>query len=136
MGKKIIFSGLAVGLVLLLLSVIALYGTAWLFPSLAVQYFDPTFDRQSDRAPFYFAHPFVVGLALAWLWNRCKNIFSVSIPGRGIRFGFSYWLVAVFPMMWLIYSAINVSLSLVVSWLIFGLIQGMVGGVLLAKMNP
>jgi len=38
-------------------------------------------------------------------------------------------------MMWLIYSAINVSLLLVVSWLLFGLIQGIVAGLLLEKMN-
>jgi flagellar biosynthesis protein FliQ len=38
-------------------------------------------------------------------------------------------------MMWLIYSAINVSLLLVGSWLLFGLIQGIVAGLLFQKMN-
>jgi hypothetical protein len=43
--------------------------------------------------------------------------------------------VAVLPMMWLIYSAINVPLLLVGSWLLFGLIQGVVAGLLFQKMN-
>jgi hypothetical protein len=134
-NKKIIFSGLATGIVLLLLSVIGLYGTVWLFPGLAVQYFDPTFDSQSERAVFYFTHPFVAGLALAWFWDRCKDLFTGSFLGRAIEFGLLYWLVAVFPMMWLIYSAINVSLALVGSWLVLGLLQGMAAGLLLEKMN-
>jgi hypothetical protein len=133
--KKIIFPGLVAGLVLLLLSVIGLYGTVWLFPTLAVQYFSPPFDRQSERAVLYFAHPFVVGLALAWFWDRCKSLFKGSFLGRGIEFGLLYWLVAVFPMMWLIYSTIDVSLTLVGSWLVFGLLQGIAAGLLFEKMN-
>jgi hypothetical protein len=134
-GKKIIVTGLVAGLVLLVLSILGLYGTIWLFPSMAVQYFDPSFDTQSERAIFYFAHPFVAGAALAWFWDRCKGLFKGPLLFRGMEFGLLYWLVAVFPMMWLIYSAINVPLLLVVSWLLFGLIQGIVAGVLFAKMN-
>ena len=135
MRKKIILSGLVAGLVLLVLSVIGLYATVWLLPSLAVQYFDPAFDSQSQRAVLYFIHPFIAGLALAWFWDRCKSLFTGSFLGRGIEFGLLYWLVAVFPMMWLIYSSINVSLALVGSWLVFGLLQGIAAGLVLEKMN-
>jgi hypothetical protein len=134
-SKRIIFSGLLAGIMLLVLSVIGLYGTVWLFPALAVQYFAPTFDRQSERAVFYFTHPFVVGLALAWFWDRCKGLFKGSFLGRGIEFGLLYWLVAVFPMMWLIYSAMDVSLALVSSWLVFGLLQGIAAGLFFGKVN-
>jgi hypothetical protein len=133
--KKIIFQGLAAGLALLVLSILGLYGTIWIFPSLAVQYFGPTFDTQSERAILYFIHPFIAGLALAWFWDRCKGMLKGSFLGRGIEFGVLYWLVAIFPMMWLIYSAINVSILLVVSWLAFGLIQAILAGLLLEKMN-
>ncbi len=83
----------------------------------------------------YFAHPFIVGFALAWFWDRFKGILKGSFLSRGVEFGLLYWLVAVFPMMWLIYSAINVSLSLVASWLVFGLLQGIAAGLLFEKMN-
>jgi hypothetical protein len=123
------------GVALLALSVFGLYATIWLFPSMALQYFDPTFDTQSERAVLYFMHPFVAGLALSWFWERSKGLFKGAFLRKGIEFGFLYWLVAVFPMMWLIYSAINVSFLLVVSWLLFGLIQGIVAGLILEKMN-
>ena len=74
-------------------------------------------------------------MALAWFWNRCKSLFSGSFVGRGIEFGLLYWLVAVFPMMWLIYSTIDVSLALVGSWLVLGLLQGIAAGLLFGKMN-
>ena len=135
MRKKIFFPGLVTGLVLLVLSVLGLYVTIWIFPSLAVRYFDPTFDTQSERAILYFTHPFIAGLAFAWFWDRCKEMFKGSFLDRSIEFGLLYWLVAVFPMMWLIYSAINVPLLLVVTWLLFGLIQGIAAGFLLQKMN-
>jgi hypothetical protein len=135
MGKKVVLSGLVTGCVLLVLSMLGLYATIWLFPSMAVQYFDPTFDRQSERAFLYFIHPFVAGWALAWFWDRCKGLFKGSFLGRGVEFGLLYWLVAVLPMMWLIYSAIDVSLLLVGSWLLFGLVQGIVAGFVFQKMN-
>ncbi len=135
MNKKTIFSGLAAGFVLLVLSIIGLYATAWLFPQLAVQYFDPVFDAQTDRSMLYFAHPFIVGFALSWFWDRCKGILKGSFLGRGIEFGMLYVLVAVFPMMWLIYSAINVSLLLVGSWLVLGIVQGVAAGLLFEKIN-
>ncbi len=135
MNKKIILSGLSAGLVLLVLSFVGLYATAWLFPKLAIQYFDPVFDAQTDRYMLYFAHPFIVGLALSWFWDRFRGILKGSFLSRGVEFGLLYWLVAVFPMMWLIYSAIDVSLLLVASWLVFGLLQGIAAGLLFEKMN-
>lgn len=135
MTRKILLSGLVAGIALLLLSVIGLYGTIWLFPRLAVQYFDPQFDSQSERAILYFMHPFVAGLALAWFWDRCKSLFTGSSLGRAIEFGCLYCLVAVFPMMWLIYSAIDVSLALAGTWLLLGVLQGMAAGLVLEKMN-
>ncbi len=135
MIRKVIFPGLVTGIVLLLLSIVGLYGMIWLLPSLAVLYFDPAFDTQSERAILYFAHPFVVGFALSWFWDRSKGLFKGSFLGKGIEFGLLYWLVAVVPMMWLIYSAIAVPLQLVASWLLFGLIQGIVAGFILEKVN-
>src|SRR5580658_8789439 len=98
MGKKVVLSGLVAGCVLLILSLLGLYATIWLFPSIALQYFDPTFDRQSERAVLYFIHPFIAGPALAWFWDRGKGLFKGSFLARGVEFGFLYWLVAILPM--------------------------------------
>ena len=134
--KKLILSWLIASMVILLLSVSGLYLTIWLFPGLAAQYFDPAFDTQSSRIMLYFIHPFVVSLALAWFWTRCKSILRGSFLTRGIEFGLIYTLVAIFPVMWLIYSAIHVSLPMVATWFLSGLLQGVVCGLLFEKINP
>ena len=134
--KKIILSGLVAGVVLLILSVIGLYMTIWLLPGLATQYFDPAFDTSSSKVMFYYIHPFVISLALSWFWSRFKGVLTGSFLTRGIEFGLIYVLIAIFPMMWLIYSALNVSLEMVATWFVLGLLQGIVAGLIFEKMNP
>ena len=134
--KKIITSGLIAGAVLLVLSILALYATIWFFPKLATQYYNPAFDNQGDRYLLYYAHPFVIGLALAWFWDRFKSSLKGSFLTKGIEFGLIYALVAIFPVMWLTYSALSVSIAMVGTWLVFGLLQGMVAGLVFEKANP
>ena len=134
--KRTIFSGLLAGVVLLILSIVSLYVTIWFFPGVAAQYYDPAFDTQAGRYMIYYAHPFVIALALAWFWNRFKGVLTGSFLTKGIEFGFVYALIAIFPVMWLIYSAMNVSLALVATWWMFGLLQGLVAGLVFEKLNP
>ena len=134
--KRIISSGLIAGVVLLILSVLALYATIWFFPTLASQYYDPAFDNQSGRYLIYYAHPFVIALALAWFWDRFKGTLKGSYLGKGIEFGLIYALIAIFPVLWLTYSALAVSLAMVGTWLVFGLLQGVIAGLLFEKFNP
>jgi hypothetical protein len=134
--KKIALSALVAGIVLLILSILGLYITIWFFPGIAGQYFDPAFDTQSSRVMIYFLHPFVISLALSWFWSRFKGVLTGSFITRGIEFGVIYVLVAVFPMMWLIYSAMNVSFEMVTTWFVLAIIQGLIAGLVFEKMNP
>ena len=134
--KKIVMAGLAAGVVLLVLSVVGLYVTIWLFPGLAQQYFDPAFDTQAGRVMLYYMHPFVISLALSFFWARFKGSLKGSLLTKGIEFGLIYVLIATFPMMWLIYSAMSVSLAIVATWLLLALVQGVVAGMVFEKMNP
>lgn len=134
--KKIIISGLIAGVILLVLSILGLYLTMWLFPDIAMQYFNPAFNDQSSRYMIYYIHPFIIALALSWFWNRFKGILTGSFFTRGIEFGLIYVLIATFPSMWLIYSAISVSLSMVATWFVFGLLQGIISGLVFEKINP
>jgi hypothetical protein len=134
--KKIVIAGLAAGIVLLVLSVLGLYITIWFFPNLAMQYFDPAFATDSSRIMLYFIHPFIISLALSWFWSRFKGILTGSFFTRGIEFGLIYGMVATFPMMWLIYSAMNVSMAIVATWFALALVQGIIAGLIFEKMNP
>ncbi len=134
--KKILLSGLIAGLVLLVLSLLGLYITIWFLPGIALEYFDPSFNTQESRAMIFFLHPFVIGMALSWFWNQFKEILKGSFITKGIEFGVLYALVASFPMIWLIYSAMNVSLAMVATWFILALAQGVVAGLVFEKTNP
>lgn len=134
--KKILISGLIAGVILLVLSILGLYLTMWLFPDIAMQYFNPAFNDQSSRYMIYYIHPFIIALALSWFWNRFKGILTGSFFTRGIEFGLIYVLIATFPSMWLIYSAISVSLAMVATWFVFGLLQGIISGLVFEKINP
>ena len=134
--KKILTSGLIAGVVLLLLSFLGLHLTTWLFPNLTAEYFNPVFEGQRDRYLLYYLHPFIISLALSWFWARFKGLLSGSFISLGIEFGVIYVLIAIFPMMWLIYSSMNLSVTMVASWLAFALVQGIVAGLIFEKTNP
>jgi len=134
--KIIIKSGLVAGVALFLLSILGLYLTLWFFPGIAVQYFDPAFDTPSGRFIFYYLHPFVISMALSWFWSRFKGSLTGSFIARGIEFGLMYVLIATLPMMLLIYSAMNVSFVMVLTWFVLALVQGIAAGLVFEKMNP
>jgi len=134
--KKIILSGLLAGVVLLILSILGLYITIWFFPGLAAQYYDPAFDSGPDKYLLYYIHPFVIALALSWFWARFKTMLTGSFVTRGIEFGVIYALIAILPALWLTYSALSVSLAIVGTWLLFGLLQGLIAGLVFEKLNP
>jgi hypothetical protein len=134
--KKIFVAGLVAGVALLILSILGLYLTSWLFPGIAIEYFNPAFDTQSSKTIIYYLHPFVLGIALSWFWSRFKGMLTHSFITRSIEFGLIYVLIATVPMLWLVYSAISVSLAMVSTWLILALAQGTIAGFTFEKMNP
>lgn len=134
--KKIIIAGLVAGLVLLVLNILGLYITIWLFPKIAEQYFDPAFSTRTGKEVIYYLHPFVMSLALSWFWSRFKGVLTGSFITRGIEFGLVYVFVATFPMLWLVYSAMSVSVEIVITWFALALLQGVVAGLVFEKMNP
>jgi hypothetical protein len=136
MIRRILIPAVVSGLVLLGLGYIILYATIYALPGLVEEYYDPIFWPGSDRAVLFFAHPFVLSFALAWLWDR----FNKEVTGpwllRGLKFGLVYGLIATLPSMWITFSAIAVSLSMVLTWFAYGLMQAVVCGFILAKLNP
>jgi len=101
-----------------------------------MQYFQPAFNEQSSRIMLYFIHPFIIAMALSWFWSKIKGILKGSFLTRGIEFGIIYALVATFPAMWLVFSSITVSLQMVATWFVLGLIQAIIAGLVCEMMNP
>ena len=134
--KKILIPGILTGIFLLISSFIALFLTIKLFPSLAWEYFGPTFNTDGSRDILFYIHPFLLGLALAWFWNRVKEIFTGNSIAKALEFSLIYAAIATIPTMWITFSAINISMEMVLTWILYGLFQALVAGLILSRLNP
>lgn len=134
--KKILLTGLLAGLLLFVFSYGALCLAIRWFPSFFVAYNNPLFNGDGSRDVFFYAHAFVISLALSWFWDRFKGLFHGSFIARGLEFGFVYALVSIMPVMWITFSAMDVSFPMVISWFIYGMLQAAIAGIVFARINP
>ena len=134
--KKIILSGLAAGSVLFVVSYGGLFLSIRFFPSLFVDYNNPLFNSDGSRDFLFYAHAFVISMALSWFWERFKGMFKGHFILKGIEFGMVYGITALVPVMWITFSSLDITLSMVFSWFFYGLFQAIIAGVLFAKINP
>jgi len=134
--KKIIFPGLIVGVVLFIVS----YGGLWIaiqfFPQLFVEYNNPLFGSDASRDALFYSHAFIISMALSAFWERFKGMFKGHFLLRGIEFGGIYALVALLPVMWITFSSLDITFTMVASWFLYGLFQALVAGILFARLNP
>lgn len=135
--KKTVIASLAAGVVLLLVSMALLYFLVAVFPNVAEEYFSPVF-RWSDAGKdwMFYAHPFVLSFALKWFWERYKSLFTGNALFRAFEVALVYGIVALLPVLWLTFSAIDISWQMVGSWLLYGILQAFIAGIIFAKINP
>ncbi|WP_235884403.1 hypothetical protein [Pedobacter hiemivivus] len=81
-------------------------------------------------------HAFVISFALSWFWDRFKGLFNGAFILRGLEFGSVYALVALLPVMWITFSAMDITALMVLSWFLYGFAQAIIAGILFAKFNP
>jgi len=134
--KKVLISGSVTGLVLVIFSIVALYATIWLLPNLALEYYDNAFRSNGGGTILYYLHPFILSIALAWFWERFKGVFKGNFMMRGIEFGLVYFIVATLPFMWITYSAMSITLAVVLTWCAYGFIQAVIAGFMFERLNP
>jgi hypothetical protein len=134
--KKILISGLITGIILFIISYGGLYLTVRFFPSFFVEYNNPLFNSAGNRDMLFYLHAFIFSLALSWFWDRFKSLFHGALILRGLEFGMVYAIVALLPVMWISFSALDVTIVMVLSWFGYGLFQATVAGIILAKLNP
>lgn len=134
--KKVLIAGILAGIVLLLLSLAMVYTSIHLFPAVTQEYLSPVFRSAGPSDWLFYAHPFVLSFALKWFWERYKGIFTGPLLLRAIEVALVYGIVAMLPVLWLTFSAIDVSLRMTLTWLAYGLIQAFAAGIIFAKLNP
>lgn len=134
--KRVITTGLLVGLILFVISYGGLFLSIRFFPEFFLDYNNPLFNSDGSRDVLFYLHAFIISLALSWFWERFKPLFKGGAIKRGIEFGIVYGLVALLPVMWITFSAMDITVSMVASWFLYGLVQAIVAGIILSRMNP
>ena len=131
-------SGLVAGIALSIIS----YGGLFiavnipLFTPFFVEYLSGVFVSDQSRDLFFYSHVMIISFALSFFWDRFKALFHGHLIIRGIEFGLVYALTGLLPILWMTHSQIDVSATMVLSWLFFGLFQSSIAGIIFAKMNP
>jgi len=133
--KKILLSGAVAGLVLLLMSILMLNAAIMMFPQTFEEYYNDTFNMNGQRDIFFYIHPFILSFGLAWFWQRFKDMFKGNFIVRGFELGLVFALVALLPSMWITYSAIAVSFTVVGTWFVYGIVQTCIAGMIFGKLN-
>ena len=134
--KKVVLSILLSGVVLLLLSAVMFYAGARFLPAVTQEYLSSVFRTAGKTDWMYYSHPFIVSIALKWFWERYKAICKGSLILRALEVALVYGIVALVPVLWLTFSVIDVSLLMVGTWLVYGLVQAFTAGLIFAKLNP
>lgn len=134
--KRVVLNGFLVGIILFVISYGGLFLSIRFFPELFLDYNNPLFNSDGSRDVLFYLHAFIISMALSWFWDRFKGLFQGNFVLRGIEFGCVYGLVALLPVMWITFSAMDITVVMVASWFIYGLLQATVAGIVLAKINP
>ncbi|MCB9308880.1 MAG: hypothetical protein H6567_02330 [Lewinellaceae bacterium] len=133
---KITKNTLLVGLVIFICSYGGLYLAVRMFPNFFVKYLDPIFNSAGERDIFFYLHPFILAFALAIFWNRFRKYFHGNKIKIGLEFGAIYAFVALVPLLWITWSAMDIPLSMAVTWLVYGLFQATLAGIMLSYLDP
>jgi len=135
--KKVFVPGLVSGVAMLVVWFLLNPIFNVVFPSLKGEYINSDLFRPwSDPLMLLiFIHPIILGFLLAWTWNKVKPVVGGFGINKGLRFGFSYWVITSIPGMFISYSTFPVSFSMILSWTISGLIQALVAGAIFTRLN-
>ncbi len=128
---------LTAGVAVLIVSVSMLFTLIYMLPGMVEEYYNPVFRSSSFETDWlFYAHPFVLSLALYWFWEQYKTKFSGSVVMKAVQVALNYGAVAMLPVLWLTFSAVSISVIMVLTWLAYGIVQSFVAGVVFAKMSP
>ena len=134
--SKVLIAWFTAGIVMLVLGLGMVYVGIYFFPRIADEYFSPVFRKAGETDWTFYIHPFILSFGLKWFWERYKGIFKGNILTRAVEVALVYGIVALLPILWLTFSAIDVSFKIVVTWFIYGLVESFAAGIIFAKMNP
>ena len=106
------------------------------FPGFKKAYMNPVFRPWEDPIMMlFFIYPIALGFGLSFVWDRTKQLFKGNACWNGFNFGLIYFCVTGIPTFFINFSTFNLPFAMILSWTIMGLVDGMVAGCILARLN-
>lgn len=134
--KKIFLSGLAAGIAMVVVNMALNLVFNVIFPDLQKSYMNPIFRPWNDPIMMlFFLYPIALGFGLSFVWDKTKKLFSKSCCWNGINFSLIYFAVSGIPSFLINFSSFNLPLVMILTWTVMGLVDGVVAGLVLAKLN-
>jgi hypothetical protein len=132
--KTIVVSGIVAGIVVLVLSMIVSTTTQAVF---AYNVLTLTGMRSVNDpvSILFFLHPFVVGLAMAILYDFAKKSFTGTAMRKGVVLGLLGWTVYGIPSAFIVFSSMDYPIGLAVNSVIGSLVYMLGAGITIAKLS-
>jgi len=132
--KKIVLPAIVAGILMTISNMIISIIMNKVVPGIMTEYQTPGLFRpwSDPLMQAFFAHPFILALALAYVWDKIKG----SLPGnRVLGFVWGCFLVATLPGMFISYTSFQISLAMTLSWTLTSVVSLYVATLVLNKMN-
>ena len=135
--KKILLPGIISAVAVFAVSMLVGYLSNFIFPGLKGEYENACMFRpwNDPLMMAYFAYPLILAFILSLIWDKVKTIFTGSYINNVLNFTFLYWLATSLPGMFMSLSSFKISIIMVVSWTISGLLQILAASLITIKMN-
>ena len=130
--KKCVVAGLAAGVVILVVSQVVDFLVTMAFPGYSVLDLGGMRAVTDPIMMLFFLHPFVLGLALAFLYPYLN--LKGGPMAKGKKFGLMMWLVIVIPSAFMVFASMDYPLPFTVSQVVGGLLYMLAAGVVIAKL--
>ncbi|MFC1616966.1 hypothetical protein ACFL2K_01980 [Candidatus Margulisiibacteriota bacterium] len=126
--KKILLPGIISGLVISITGMLIGMIFNAICPSLALEYQNTAIFRpmQDPLMMIFWLYPFILGIALAWIWDLTKPILTGAKWQNIAKFALAYFVISQVPGMLITYSSFQLSLLIVLSWALNGLVNGFI----------
>jgi hypothetical protein len=132
--KTIVISGIVAGIVILVLSMIVSTATQALFDYNVLT----LAGMRSVNDPvsmLFFLHPFVVGLAMAILYDFTKKSFTGTATRKGIVLGLLGWIVYGIPSAFIVFSSMDYPIGFTVNSVIGSLLYMLGAGITITRLS-
>jgi hypothetical protein len=134
--KRVLLPGVVIGVLVLVAGMILSYVFMFV-PSVASDYSNTDIMRSwaDPLMMLFLLYPFILGMILSWTWDRAKILFHGSRNEKAMNFGLALFLIVTVPGMFITYTSLPYSFMTVFSWTVGGLVNALIAGFVLVKMN-